>query len=62
MDGKILDGKKGGTVYGRKKDKQNQSYHNKEIGIGKIRWWSGVDSTLKELTSNTNKTFGNWKG
>lgn len=51
MNGQILNGKKGGTIYGRKKEKQNQNYHNKEIGTGKIRQWSGVDSTLKEITT-----------
>lgn len=41
-------GKKGGTVYGKKK---RQNHYNKEIGTGKIRQWSGVDSTLKEITT-----------
>lgn len=29
--------------------KKRQNYYNKEIGTGKIRQWSGVDSTLKEI-------------
>lgn len=42
---------------------EEKNYHNEETATGKIRQWSGVDSTLKkEITSNNNKTLENWKG
>lgn len=44
-----------GLVLPRGKKKKRQNYYNKEIGTGKIRQWSGVDSTLKEITTKLAK-------
>lgn len=47
MDGQIFWEERRDSLWKKKR----QNYYNKEIGTGKIRQWSGVDSTLKEITT-----------